>query len=257
VRILIASDVDGVLRYRKEPLAPALADAMVSCSDSRDPSFMIHRCLITGAPLSHLPDIPVEFGFAESGGVMRHGSEETFTFDQGFNAVCRLKEFLGITVEDGPDAIDGRTVIVEGVRRTSLTLLFGKPPHYKGVKTTATAVDVLTRIRGYIHRNNLRVHVYPAATKDYEWIDVATRNKERAIGLLMEQMRYDRIYYLGDGSNDLPVMLRPDVIPVGFTNSIAEIRDLAEERGIFINREGPLGGAEEFFCLFADNRLLR
>ncbi|MEK7561207.1 MAG: hypothetical protein AAB539_04630 [Patescibacteria group bacterium] len=257
MRILIASDVDGVLRYRKEPLAPELERAILDCRDTRGSAIMVHRCLITAAPLAHLPRLGVEFGLAESGGIIRYASGETFTFDQGTDDILRLREFLGIAVENGPETLTEGRVIIEGIRRTSLTLLFGAPPHYAGIKTAASVADVLTRIQEYINASDARLHIYCAATKSYEWIDVMTWSKERAISLLIAQMRYDKMYYLGDGTNDLPVMQRRDVIPVGFTNSIAEIRDLAEERGIFINREGPLGGAEEFFRLFAQNRLLR
>ncbi len=242
--ILVVSDLDEVLRSDKGPVAPELAGAIARVGSRAD----VKICIITGAPAAHVPPIFYHVAFAESGAVRIDRGGSLTIMHEGALVIRDLREMLGITKDDGLDEIKEGSVIIEEPRFASLTLLFGRPPHYPGISTSASSVQVLLKIEDFLHERRAALHILPGVHKDYEWIDVTTTTKEATIGRLLKEMpEVKKAYYLGDGRNDLAVMRNPNITPVGFANSIPEIRELAYVLGIYISYPGPEGGALEFF----------
>ena len=243
--ILVVSDLDEVLRADKGPVARELAEAIARIGSRSD----VTICIITGAPHAHIPPIFYHTAFAESGAVRLDQHGTLAIAHEGEEVIKDLRRALGITKDDGIDEIKEGSVIIEEPRFCSLTLLFGAPPHYPGLITSASPAKVMERIKDFVgDRRAAGLHILPGAHKSYEWIDITTTTKEATVGRLLAAMPdVKKAYYLGDGRNDLAVMRNPHITPVGFANSIPEIQELVYICGIYIPHPGPQGGALEFF----------
>ena len=254
---VVISDIDGVLRDNKEPPSKELCEIIIRlCApELHDIARGMLFFMITGAPVAHLPSLPALLAFAESGAVKRLGNGDYVVKGKGMNAIRTLRKLLRITREDGLDEIEEGSIIIEEPRFCSLTLLFGQPPHYPDTKTTAPPSIVEERIRRLIAHAQLPLQVIPARSRTYAWLDIVATTKAEVIKELLAQKEWMRAYYLGDGSNDLEVMRFPSIVPVGFRNSIEEIKELARMRGIYIAIPGPIGGALRFFEKLVQNEL--
>lgn len=81
---------------------------------------------ITGAPLCHIPQVfHKSIMFGESGGAMMLPDNRIVELvpEAGKEAMWELRQLLGITVSEGMDRIGTTTVLMEGPRYVSLTLL--------------------------------------------------------------------------------------------------------------------------------------
>jgi len=241
-RTTVISDIDGILRQGKKDIRPGLKKQI------KDFCGAGNRLIpITGAPLNHIPPVLLdccEMVCAEHGGVCAKEG------NVNYSAPTALVEFmrrLGIKTSDGREEISEGAVIIEGERKTGVTILFGSAPHYPEVATTADFTAVLNKIKGLVRDEKLPFFVYCGSSDGYSWIDVASTTKAITIGNLISQEGYDKPFYLGDGDNDYEVMSSCPVIPVGFLNSKPPIQTLTSEKGIFINKHAVEGGASEFF----------
>lgn len=240
---VVFCDIDGVLRGRKgEPVSPDTYEEIMSF---RGDGGIFN--MITGAPLAHVPTIPAHMIFAEAGGV-RIMPEQSgmYVFEQGRTAILELRDRLAIFQEDGIVETPFGSLIVEGPRRfTSLTLLFGYPPHYPGYVTSAKMEEINAWIDELVRELSLTLSLGHDTT--YSYSDIFSLTKRQAVAIAMGEAGWERAYFLGDKHPDLEAMLLPGIVPVGFSNSIEEIRILARERGVYIDLPGPTGGVAEFF----------
>ena len=194
--------------------------------------------------MSHLPKGWEEWAsgaYVESGWVCLspYSKEPPFYDKEAQDAIKRLRRRLGIEVDDGPSLIPGvGTVIVEGGRWASLTLLTGTPPHYPGVMGDAALEPLKPLVWQY------GLQAMSGRDTVYKWLDCIPGGKELTVRRFLDR---GPLYYLGDGFNDLASMELSGVIPVGFQNSIPEIQALAKQRGIYVDLPGPDGGVTEFF----------
>lgn len=251
-RITVISDVDDVLRRGKEPVAQEVGEAICEFR-ARGSRFL----MITGAPKSHLPlYIPADAYFAETGAVWkREGRKWTYS-KKAKEAIGALRASLGIAKEDGLDEIEEGTIIVEGIRSCSLTILFGHPPHYPSFEGTAQKEEVERRITQIISEDERlfsSIHrgsgVATIGERPYEWIDITVTTKALTVEKILQGCEHQEAYYLGDGRNDLDAMNLPGITPVGFRNSIPQIQELAQQRGIYIPLPAPPEGVVRFFDL--------
>jgi hypothetical protein len=246
--IAALSDVDNTLREKKGAVRAETIKAIREFQRAGGVSG-VH----TGAPSHHIPrEVPAHIILGESGGVMEipeRGGRSIY--EPGRAIIARLRVELGIQEEDGLTHTPWGPAILEGPRYTSLTFLTGAPPHYPGVQV-ATPLEVLhAGVMKTLGRLGLReVWLSVGSDTSYSWLDVRTMSKARAVANLLPMLRegdIHTIYVLGDDRSDFEAMLVPDATPVGFANSIQEIRALARERGVYVDLPGPTGGVAEFF----------
>ena len=242
-RTTVISDIDGILRQEKKDIKPGLKEQIKNFCGTGDNRLIV----ITGAPLNHVPPVLIdccERVCAEHGGIyVKKGNANFFAP----TALAKFMRRLGIKTSDGREEISEGAVIIEGERKTGVTILFGSAPHYPEVATTADFTAVLNKIKGLVRDEKLPFFVYHGSSDGYSWIDVASTTKAITIGNLIKSGDYDNSFYLGDGDNDYEVMSSCPVIPVGFLNSKPSIQTLASKKGIFINKHAVEGGAAEFF----------
>ncbi len=229
MKICVVFDVDGILVVNKGPM-----DASVSQSLDRFGANGGKLIVITGAPLKHIPRELFSFSgatlLAEHGAVQWRDRETTVLGEA--EAIDKIKKGMGITVQDGVQKIDGGTIIVEGPRLASLTLLFGRPPHYPSGEATANPKVITARIKEIIERENLPVSVWPGHDGSYSYLDLIITTKRKTIQRLIKNGTLSTPFpYLGDKENDLEVMRLKGVIPVAFPNCIGEIISLAAQKG--------------------------
>jgi len=211
---------------------------------------------ITGAPIHH---VPLQlFGlaekiFVEQGGLKWKNNEVSAASQT--KDIYLLRDYLGIRVEDGLQRFNNKTLIVEGMRYASLTLLFGSPAHYHGLRVTADPEEILAKIQDVILEKKLELFVVPGHDEEYSWIDVAVTNKTLTVQKLLtakNPVNFSKVYYLGDGGSDFGAMSLDGVIPVGFPNCISSIISLTKSRGIFIPKKAYEYGTKIFFSRLLD-----
>jgi len=242
-KITVISDIDGILRQEKKDIEPAIKEQIKNFCKSGDNRLVA----ITGAPLSHVPLILLNYCervYAEHGGVCRREGDIHCSPPV---ALTDLMKRLGIKTANGREEISEGIVIIEGERRTGVTILFGSAPHYPEIITTADFTAILNKIQNIVQAEKLPLFIYHGASDGYRWVDVASTTKAITIGNLIGSGKYHKSFYLGDGDNDYEVMSSCDVIPVGFSNSNHSIQAIARQKGIFINEHAVKGGAAEFF----------
>lgn len=238
--VVVISDVDGVLREGKGIAVPSKIRQGVASFRRKGGIFN----MITGGPLAHVPDIPAHMVFAEAGGV-RVTPRGKYVFEEGRVSVLALRQHLGILQKNGFVETSFGSLIVEGPRWTSLALLFGCPSHYPGCVTSANMEEVHARIGKLGLKFPLMLS--KAHDTNFGYVDVFSFTKRQAIEAAMCEAGWDNAYFLGDKDPDFEAMSLKGIIPVGFPNSIEEIRALARERGVYIDLPGPQGGVAEFF----------
>ena len=239
---VVMADVDGVLRDTKSSV-PAVTREQIEKFHARGGIFG----MITAAPFEHIPEIPAHILCAESGAVCRFPERDGLQiFEPGRLAIAELKQCLGIEVDNGLARLCGQPVIVEGPRKASLTLLSGKPPHYPDLSVPSLSEELMGELEKAIQEHELDLHVSCASDTTYAWVDIVSVTKARTMEVQVELLGKG-IFFLGDGEHDFWAMKVPGVIPVGFSNSIPKIQELADKTGVLINLRGPDGGAAEFF----------
>lgn len=226
----VITDYDGIITINKEP-PYCQVEHHIKLFKRQSGNKLI---VITGAPRKHVS--PALFLsdtiFSEHGAVRWNKGGEIIVFSAD-NAIDKLKKELGIIVEDGLQQISGETVIVEGPREGSFTPLFGRPPHYPGVETTANPGMIQAQIEEIIAKRKLPIKVKPGHDGTYTWLDCVLTDKKTTVKSLLNDSLPQPIYYLGDRENDLEVMKLEGIVPVGFLNCIPEIVSFAKERGIY------------------------
>ena len=246
--ISIISDVDGVLRQDKEPIGKQVIQAIKQVARG------VNFSALSGAPIHHLEDlfeIPITV-FGEMGGVKRNGlSGEIKIDEEKRKEIEDFKEIISLKKEDGLAEIklDGRSVpvIVEGPRFTSICILGGSPPHYPW-RVPPIIEKVVEKIEEIIERHGFKLSCIPGSipekeSKNYNWLEIVSVTKEETAKQLIKETQ--RVYYIGDGTSDFQVMEKlPGIIPVAIENSIPEIKNLAKQRGICIDKPGPQGFLE-------------
>lgn len=250
--ILVISDVDDILRRGKDAVDPKVKQAIREFR-TQEAKFVV----ITGAPASHLPlYLPADVYFAESGAVWKRRKGKWMYSKEAKRVIDALRASLGITKEDGLDEIEEGKIIVEGMRSCSLTILFGHPPHYPSLESTARKEDVERRVAQIVSRDKqLFSSIHQGSGRAtlgeqlYEWIDITVTTKALTVAQILQRSDHQEAYYLGDGRNDFDAMNLPRIIPVGFKNSIPQIQELAQQRGIYIPLPAPPEGVVQFFDL--------
>lgn len=240
----VIADIDEILRENKQPLPEDVREGLRKFQGKGG-----ELTCITGAPLGHVPKPLFSIAkviFAEMGGVsLKEGEMTLFKAEE----IEHLRSLLGITASDGFQEIEEGNVIIEGPRQASLTLLFGKPPHYP-IQSTADFGRAKERIELLIKEHRLSVHLTPGkgSQHEYQWLDITVTTKAETVKrLLAQDDPGGPIFYLGDGGSDFEAMKILEVIPVGFTNCLPEIQELAQSRGVFIPLPAPHGGTVAFF----------
>jgi len=251
---MIVADIDGTLRDNKKDRLPA---------EMRDRAATLlaqgwELYFLTGAPAAQVPrEVPFTSAFAECGGV-KVNSQGLLDFDKALRTPIEiLQRALGITPLYGlyGDAkARGIPVFLEGPRWTSITFLTGMPKHCPGFSSNVPIKVLKEMVREVIMREGLYLNLSQGEKPgEYAWLDVTAATKEATVATL--QQNGEEIFYLGDGENDFKAMSRHGVTPVGFRNSVLEIRRLACQRGVYIDKPGPQGGALKFFDLLLEGRL--
>lgn len=242
---IVFSDLDKTLRWGKKAIDSENKTAILKFRENGGLFIPI-----TGGPGHHVPSFLINpIGFAESGGLLV-GRKENFAIvtDEGLSALECLKSKLDVSTEDGPDIILGKyEIIIEGPRIATLTIVTGKHPLYRGITTDTPIETIGAAVREIIDDCSLPLELIIGTADNYSWLDVTTSfRKENAVMWLLESIGRESAYFMGDGMNDYAAMELPGLIPIGFENSIPEIKKLIEvRRGILISKAGPDGGVAE------------
>lgn len=265
-------DVDDFIRKDKQPLDEELEDTMQACRRTG-----MHIGFVTGAPFSHVGGLTVvDAIIAESGGVQVFGAGNMSIHrgDAVHNPHDESMKFfakhLGLVPGKVFQEIPEGTIILEGPRKASITILCeGTPPHFPGLKATARRKDLEARINQDIVDLHICLRAAGGTTHGYSWIDISWpwNTKNHALSRLggdpsngCSSCGHGRrkVYYGGDGQSDLEVMqgFSSSMVPLAMQNSIPEIKKIAAERGIYVNKPGPGGGALELFKRFLEDRLV-
>lgn len=206
---------------------------------------------ITGAPFWHIPSVfQGHLMFGESGGVLLLPDERIVELvpEVGTEAIWQLRSLLGITVSEGLDLIDNTTVLIEGPRYVSLTLVSGHHPHYLGERGDISIERLEEQIGMLIEDHQLPLVTRKVVANTYSWIDVTVLfEKHNTVACFLDVTGLCKVYYLGDEMNDVESMKQPCVVPVGFKNSIPEVQRVIRERGGILigDKDGPDGGSAE------------
>ncbi|HEX9721834.1 MAG TPA: hypothetical protein VGA53_01075 [Candidatus Paceibacterota bacterium] len=241
---IVFTDVDETQRWGKDDISSANAEAIKN--------FREHGLLIpiTGAPLWHIPpELQGGIMYGESGGVLQLPNKQIVELvpEEGTEAIRKLRSLLGICAMEGLDFIDGDSVLLEGPRYVSLTLVSGRHPHYPGKVGTISIEKLEERIGRLIEDHRLPLVIRKGVADTYSWLDITVLfEKHNAVACFLERTGLCGVYYLGDGANDVESIKHPCVVPVGFKNSIPEIQTTCKDHGILIrDKDGPDGGAAE------------
>ncbi|MFH1575449.1 MAG: hypothetical protein ABIB55_00710 [Candidatus Nealsonbacteria bacterium] len=237
------SDIDEILREEKKPISREMQESLNRYGQE--------GIFITGAPLSHVPQelfmLQAATILAEHGAVKwRRGQNNVVS---GARDIEIIRKKLGISINDGFQEMDEHcSVIIEGPRTSSLTFLFGAPPHYPFC-ATANRESIKDKIQDIIQEDGLSVSIYQGEDKVYTWLDLITSTKKDAIQqLIIDGTLSAPFFYIGDKENDLEVMQLEEVVPVAFPNCICDIISLARQRGIYIDCLPYEGGVSKFFA---------
>lgn len=241
---LVFTDIDNTMRWDKDPILPENEQAIQKFQKKGGTLIAV-----TGAPLWHIPRILRRtLAFGESGGVLAFPDDRIITLvpDEGLSAMWELRRYLGIDVSAGMFQINGEKVIVEGPRYSSLTLASGDHPDYPDDKGTISIDTLDEQVQMIIEECQFPLVANKGKVKNYEWIDVTARfEKHHAVTCFMGSVDRKEAYFLGDGLNDLEAMEDDSIIPVGFSNSVPQVQEIARKKGILINQDGPDGGAAQ------------
>lgn len=240
--ISIISDVDGVLRQNKEPIGKQVIQAINQVVEKG-----VNFSALSGAPMHHLEDlfeIPITV-FGEMGGVKWNGlSGEIEIDEEKREEIEDFKKIISLKKEDGLTKIklDGISVpvIVEGPRFTSICILGGNPPHYPW--RVPPIIEKAKKIEEIIERHGFKLYCIPGRDERYNWLEIVSVAKVETVSQLIKENQ--KVYYIGDNNSDFQVMKKLPVIPVAIENSIPEIKEIAKQRGICINKPGPQGFLE-------------
>lgn len=244
------SDVDEILRHNKGPVSQENQRNLIKYGKN--------GIFITGAPLTHVPKelfmLQAATVLAEQGSVKWQKEKDNVVLMAG--AIEIIKSKLGIATEDGLCEFDGQgSVIVEGPRISSLTFLFGAPPHYP-FSTTADREMVKSKIHNIIQEESLPISIYSGEDETYTYLDLITTTKrETAQRLIREGILTRPFYYVGDKRNDLAVMELDGVVPVAFPNCIGEVISIARAKGIYIPFLPYEEGLTKFFDFIHNGKL--
>jgi hydroxymethylpyrimidine pyrophosphatase-like HAD family hydrolase len=246
-KIIVFSDIDKTIRWDKGPLSSRTEQAILkfsACGGLFIP--------ITGGPRNHIPNsILNPLAFAESGALCLFTDRRRryiIASQNEISAIQSLKKILNINVRDGPCKILGEyPVIIEGIREASLTIICGQHslyPHLDG-QDTCSIFEISEIIAQIIRKNSLPLNFIVGTAETYSWLDITGGfRKDDAIDWFVNTFKFSKVYFMGDGMNDYEAMLLPNVTPVGFRNSIPEIKEIITQReGIMIAQsDGPDGG---------------
>lgn len=249
--ILVCTDSDGVLKDSKKPVPQKLVEIITRAR--LEYGIMVVR--ITGAPWHHLNDgLIVDRAFCESGGVelLTDGRVEVVAYaGAARDALQKLRQLIGLSVEDGFVDTHHGNFGVEGIRHTTLTLFFGDHPLYPMYSTSADAGAVAAWIQDHIDQYALPLYLMKGKSHTFEYIDIGhpeVMKKERIVEMIVANGQYERKFYLGDSANDAGAMELEGFIPVTFSNGTEQIKEIVRRRnGILMEQAGPHGGSEEFF----------
>lgn len=263
-KILILTDVDGIVVTFKQDLKPNLKIAIRKCKEAGNDIFSI-----TGSCYAHVRPALREnckIVFSEHGGVRGQGKKLEYAPSL---AVQEFNKLAGITTENGPLETRWGQVIIEGKRYTGTTILTGITPHYPGVQTTADFSEIVTDIEKIINQlkeKNFQLFLIHGKHDGYDWVDVTSTTKALTVSQL-DFSEYEAIFTLGDQKSDLTMMQLllerqkteprfPFVIPVGFKNCIEDIRLLAQKEGVYIDKHAiDEDGTAEFFTKVVEGKL--
>jgi hypothetical protein len=247
---IVFSDVDLTQRWGKHPIS---AENVEGIWAFRERGGLVIP--ITGAPFTHIPHVlKKDFAFSESGAVVSwiEGDSiknEIIAPQESIWALEELQLRLGVSPCGGWNKIQQGYVFVEGPRRASLTLVSGYHPHAfpSGMFHTVSLEVLEYTVGSIIEENGFPLQMRIGEAKEYQWVDVLCGfEKHHAVEFFLKETGFSSIYYLGDGANDLKAMQLSGVVPVGFRNSIAEVRETVYQRGgIYIDKNGPDGGAAD------------
>lgn len=247
--ILTLLDVDEFLRRRKAGIRQALHDVLQYC---RKLGMTIG--FVTGAPLQQVACLtPVDVILAESGSV-KVRSGEVIVCEKSSVVADRFLASVGL-----PKYTDGLwetvygSIIVEGRRMASFTALCdGAPPHYPEHRATARCRDIEAWLSCAVRRLGIPLLLSVGNDDDYHWIDVINpdKTKSKAVQQLLDEYPYSHIYYGGDAHSDLQVVREnKNIIPLATRNCIEPMREEAQQRGIYVDEDGPEGGVEKVLHL--------
>lgn len=253
--ILTLLDVDEFLRRRKAAMRKELQRVIQRC---RKLGMTIG--FVTGAPLQHVYHLtPVDIILAESGAVK---------ICNGTSVICQessaaIESFLssiGLSkCVDGRHDTEYGSIIVEGHRRASFTALCeGVPPHYSSHHATAPRHEVEKWFAAAIERISIPLVISAGNDQNYHWIDIIhpKKTKSNSVRQLLQEYPHRHVYYGGDGNNDLLVVQENEsVIPLATRNCIAPMRQEAQQRGVYMDEDGPEGGVEKVLCSLIERHL--
>lgn len=243
---VVFSDLDNTLRWVKEPVS--------SCVEHEILEFRKNGGLflpISGGARLHIPKFLIDpIAFAESGALLIYNHRvKILATPKELAALKSLSLLLGVHVKDGLcKMLEQYTAIIEGPREAALTIISGKHPLYPGIESDVPIEKVENVVRRLIEKHSMPLRVLSGILGTYFWLDITTMfKKEQAVVWFRDVIHRPYVYYLGDGINDYEAMNLLCVIPVGFKNSVPEIKDLIRARGgiLIENKTGPDGGVSE------------
>lgn len=243
--VLVLLDVDEFLRRRKGAIRQELHFILQYCR-----KLGMTVGFVTGAPLQHVEHLTsVDMILAESGAVQVMNGELAVCQESRV-AIDRMLDFVALPrYMDGLLETDQGSIIVEGRRHASFTALCnGAPPHYSGLKATAPRQNVELWLASAIERVAAPLILSVGSDDDYHWVDVINpqKTKSSSVRQLLKEKCYRYVYYGGDANSDLQVIRENKrIIPLATCNCIAPMRQEAQQRGIYVDDDGPEGGVEE------------
>ena len=243
--VLILLDVDEFLRRRKGAIREELHLILQHC---RKLGMTIG--FVTGAPLQHVEHLTlVDIILAESGAV-KVCDGDLVICPESRAAIDRMLDFVALPkYMDGLLETDHGSIIAEGRRHASFTALCnGAPPHYSGLKATASRQRVEAWLSTAIERVAAPLILSAGNDDDYHWIDVINpqKTKSNSVRQLLKEKPYRHVYYGGDANSDLQVVRdNSSIIPLATRNCIEPMRQEAQQRGIYVDEDGPEGGVEQ------------
>ncbi len=253
--ILTLLDVDNFLRHRKGALRQALHDALQYCR-----KLGMTVGFVTGAPLQHVEHLtPVDIILAESGAV-KVWNGELIVCEESRQSINRLLTHIGIPqYADGLFETVHGPILAEGRRHASFTALCeGSPPHYPEYRAIAPCKDIESWLSDAIRHLAVPLVLSAGNNDNYHWVDVINpkKTKSQSVFELLQDSPYPHVYYGGDANSDLQVVRENKcIIPLATNNCIAPMRHEAQQRGIYVDEDGPEGGVERVLCSIIDRHL--
>ncbi len=259
-KIVVGADVDNTLSF---PNRDITEDNVKLCSGLE--KLDIPVILSTGKSLDYAWRNASHFGgravFVENHAVWSLSQGKHNVYGPNYDSLLKLRAYLGISETDEGVCIinlngqQGQVVVEEG--KFGVLTLFTESQFVKHrwiFKQQWERMEVYNILQRIITENNLNLHVLePHADGGIDVVRLDTDGQpidKRSFPSLCRKIFPDveKMVFLGDGINDLPAIIQPDVVGISFSNAskqlIKEMRK-SQKGDIVTECPAPKGGPAE------------